>query len=92
MDGAVGEARKHVCEVSTDGYAESAATLDDGEDGGYFWAGLFAAQVQPVLTADGDRPHRVLGERDKGTAYLSPEIAAMDMLCLYLSGRPERSP
>jgi hypothetical protein len=56
VDGAVSEAGQHVCEVFADGYAEQAAALDDGEDGGDFWAGLLASQVQPVLAPDGDSP------------------------------------
>ena len=51
VDGAVSEAGQHVCEVFADGYAEPAAALDDGEDGGDFWAGLLASQVDPVLAA-----------------------------------------
>jgi hypothetical protein len=56
VDGAVSEAGQHVCEVFADGYAEPAAALDHGEDGGDFWACLFTAQVQPVLPSDGDSP------------------------------------
>ena len=56
LDGAVGEAGEHVGQVFADGYAEPAAALDDGEDGGDFWAGLLASQVQPVLPSDGDSP------------------------------------
>jgi len=56
VDGAVSEAGQHVCEVFADGYAEPAAALDGGEDGGDFWAGLLASQVQPVLAASGDSP------------------------------------
>ena len=54
QDGAVGEPGEHVSQVFADGHAKAAAALDDGEDGGDFWAGLFTAQVQPVLPPDRD--------------------------------------
>jgi hypothetical protein len=36
--------------------------FDDRNDGGYPWSSLLAVQVDPVLAAKCDRPHRVLGQ------------------------------
>jgi hypothetical protein len=38
------------------GDAEFAAALDDAEEGGDLWARLFASQVQPVFSSNGDSP------------------------------------
>jgi hypothetical protein len=62
LDGSVGETGEHMSQVFADGHAETSAALDDGEDGGDFWAGLFAADMQPVLAPDRDGAHGVLGE------------------------------
>jgi hypothetical protein len=56
LDGSVGESGQYGGEIGSDGYAETPAALDDGEDSGDFGSCFFAAQVQPVLTPERDSP------------------------------------
>ena len=53
---------KDVGEVITDGDVEPAAAFNNGEDGCDAWAGVLAADMDPVGSAQGDGTHRVLGE------------------------------
>ena len=55
VDGAIGEAGQHVCQVLANGNAQFAAALYDAEDGGDLGSGLFAAQVQPIPPSNRNR-------------------------------------
>src|ERR1700677_2905807 len=53
---------KDVGEVITDRDVEPAAAFNNGEDGSDAWAGVFAADMDPVGAAQGDGTHRILGD------------------------------
>ena len=61
LDGAIGESRQYVGQVLADGNAELAAAFDDAEDGGDFWTGFLAADVQPIPPSDRNRAHGIFG-------------------------------
>src|SRR6516165_5414645 len=60
LDGCVSESGQNVGEVIANGDFESAAAFDHGEDSGYARSGLFAPDMDPVISANCDGPHRVL--------------------------------
>ena len=49
-------------QVITDWEVEPAAAFNNGEDCCDAWAGVFAADMDPVGAAQGDGTHRILGE------------------------------
>src|ERR1700733_11789744 len=49
-------------QVITDRDVEPAAAFNNGEDCCDAWAGVFAADMDPVGAAQGDGTHRILGE------------------------------
>ena len=54
LDGAIGQSGQHMGQVFSNGYTEFAAALDDQEDDGDLWPGLFAAHVQPFASSSGN--------------------------------------
>ena len=59
QDGAILESGQDFCQVLARGNAEYATALRDAKNGRDLGAGLFAAEMQPVAAAQGDRSHRV---------------------------------
>jgi hypothetical protein len=49
VDGVVSESWPDRCQVVADRQPESAAALDDGDDGGNLWASLCAAEADPAV-------------------------------------------
>ena len=57
LKGSVGEAWQDVGEVIAYGDVEAATALDDGDDCGYSRPGLLTSDMDPVASADRNRPH-----------------------------------
>ena len=62
LDWRVCKSWKDVGEVITDRDVEPAAAFNNGEDCRDAWAGVFAADMDPVGAAQGDGTRRILGE------------------------------
>src|SRR5271155_2151620 len=62
LDRPVSESGQYGGEICSDGYAETPAAFNDGEDSSDFGSCFFAAQVQPVLTSERYRTHRVFSQ------------------------------
>jgi hypothetical protein len=62
LDWLVRKSWKDVGEVITDREFEPTAAFNNGEDGRDAWSSVFAADVDPVGSAQGDGTHGILGE------------------------------
>jgi hypothetical protein len=62
LDWCVCKSWKDVGQVITDRDVEPAAAFNNGEDCRDAWAGVFAADMDPVGPAHGDGTHRIFGE------------------------------
>src|SRR5579863_754703 len=62
LKGRVGKPRQDVGEVIAHRDFEPATAFDDRHDRGYAWSGLLASDMDPVASANGDGPHRILGK------------------------------
>ena len=60
LKGRVGKPRQDIGEVIAYGDVEAATAFDHGDDGGYSRSGLLAPDMDPVASANGDGPHRIL--------------------------------
>ena len=59
LDGGVSESWQDVGEIVADGYLKPAATFDDRQDRRHARSSLFAADVDPVFSAQRYAAHRV---------------------------------